>query len=264
MPIPLRFSLIRCSVDATRLAECDAGYVRAFGNEPFESIVIRDARSLAEGYNRGLARANGRFIIFSHDDAWPVSTAAIDRLAEHLDDVDVVGIAGSDVALSAAWHSAGHPHLHGHVLAPAAEGGVNALIWGAETALVTGIKLLDGCFIAARREAALSIGFDAIRYDGFHCYDADFSYRAYCSGLAVAVAADMSIYHRSGGDFGPTWQRFNERFVAAFGPALDTLSPGPHRKARAHFASIDEALRHVDIAMLRDVARRVRGGQSGS
>lgn len=255
-----RFSLIRCSVEAARLAECDAGYARAFGDEPFDSIVIRDARSLAEGYNRALAQASGRFVILSHDDAWPVSLHAIERLAAHLDTADVVGIAGGSLALSAAWLLAGQPHLHGHVLLPAADGGVQAFIWGADAPLVTGIKLLDGCFIAARREAALAIGFDASRFDGFHCYDADFSYRAHRAGLAVAVAADVSIYHRSGGRFGPAWQHFNERFVAAFGPTLDTVTPGPQRKAVARFASLDEALQHVDVELMRQVARKLRGG----
>jgi hypothetical protein len=254
----MRFSLIRCSIDPARLAQSDAGYARAFAGEPFESIVVRDARSLAEGYGRALAQARGRFVIFSHDDAWPVSPHAIDRLAAHLEAVDIVGIAGTDAALSAAWVNAGQPHLHGHVLCPDAGGGVRGLFWGADSPLVRGIKLLDGCFIATRTDVARAIGFDAVRFDGFHVYDSDFCFRAFLSGRALGVAADVTVYHLSGGDFGAEWQRYNERFVEAFGDRLDNVPPARPQKAAAHFASIAEAVSRVDFSLLAAVAARVR------
>ena len=77
----LRFSLVVCSVDRARLDECIGRYRTAFAEEPFELIVIDDARSLAEGYNRGIACAHGANIVFSHDDAFPISAAFADRLA---------------------------------------------------------------------------------------------------------------------------------------------------------------------------------------
>jgi len=80
------------------------------------------ARSLAEGYNRGIARARAANIVFSHDDAFPISAAFADRLAAHLDRVDVVGIAGATAALTGFWGYAGQPHTHGHVVAAAPNG----------------------------------------------------------------------------------------------------------------------------------------------
>jgi len=38
------------------------------GDEPYEIVAVRDARSLAEGYNRGVARSSGDIVILSHDD----------------------------------------------------------------------------------------------------------------------------------------------------------------------------------------------------
>ena len=64
-----RFSLVVCSINRARLDECVARYRAAFADEAFDLIVIDDAKSLAEAYNRGIASARGANIVFSHDDA---------------------------------------------------------------------------------------------------------------------------------------------------------------------------------------------------
>jgi len=254
----MRFTLVRCSIDPARLAQSDAGYARAFGDEPFESIVVPDARSLAEGYNRALARVRGDLVILSHDDAWPVSPHAIERVAAHLAAIDIVGVAGASAALSSAWLHAGQPHLHGHILNPAEDGSVNAYFWGADAPLVRGIRLLDGCFLAARTDVARAVGFDQVRFDGFHGADSDFCWRAARSGCALGVAADVSVYHLSGGDFGREWARYDRRFVEAHGPDLDRIAPGRQQKAAARFRSIDEAVATIDVAGQLEIARRLR------
>ncbi len=53
--------------------------------------------------------------------------------------------------------------------------------------------------LAARRDVAAAIGFDAQRFDGFHLYDADFSLRASAAGCAVSVVSDITVFHRSPG-----------------------------------------------------------------
>ena len=222
----LRFSLVVCSVDRARLDECIGRYRTAFAEEPFELIVIDDARSLAEGYNRGIARARAANIVFSHDDAFPISAAFADRLAAHLEEVDVVGIAGATAALSGFWGYAGQPHTHGHVVATAPDGShVDLLVWGAAGRRVDRIRLLDGCMIAARRDVAAALGFDAERFDGFHLYDADFSFRASAAGHAVAVVSDVTVFHRSPGSFGAEWHRYNEKFLAAHAASFDQVAP---------------------------------------
>ncbi len=158
----------------------------------------------------------GANIVFSHDDAFPISGAFADRLAAHLEQVDIVGIAGATAALSGFWGYAGQPHTHGHVVASAPEGShVDLLVWGAASRRVDGIRLLDGCMIAARRDVAVAIGFDAQRFDGFHLYDADFSLRASTAGRTAAVVSDITVYHRSVGDFDADWHRYHEIFLAA-------------------------------------------------
>jgi hypothetical protein len=254
-----RFSLVVCSVDRARLDECVARYRAAFGNERFDLIVIDDAKSLAEGYNRGIARAHGSYIVFSHDDAFPISSAFAERLAAHLEQVDVIGIAGATAALSGFWGYAGQPHTHGHVVTPAPDGShVDLLVWGAASRRIDSIRLLDGCMIAARRDVAVAVGFDAKRFDGFHLYDADFSLRARAAGYAVSVVSDLTIYHGSTGDFDADWQRYHEIFLAAHVALLDRVAPKPRRVARVPFADISAAAKEIDEKRVAELTLRLR------
>jgi hypothetical protein len=259
-----RFSLIVCSIDRARLYECVERYRAAFADEAFDLIVIDDARSLAEGYNRGIDRASSANIVFSHDDAFPISSAFADRLAAHLEQVDVVGIAGATAALSGFWGYAGQPHTHGHVIASAPNGShVDLLVWGAAGRRVDGIRLLDGCMIAARRDVAVAIGFDAQRFDGFHLYDADFSFRASAAGHAVAVASDITVFHRSPGSFDAEWHRYNEKFVAAHAASFDRIAPQRRLVARLAFADIAAAAKDVDERRVAELTLQLRTGGAG-
>ena len=258
-----RFSLIVCSVDRARLDECVARYRAAFADEAFDLIVIDDAKSLAEAYNRGIARARGANLVFSHDDAFPISIAFADRLAAHLEQVDVVGIAGATAALSGFWGYAGQPHTHGHVIASAPQGShVDLLVWGASRRRVDDIRLLDGCMIAARRDVAVAIGFDAQRFDGFHLYDADFSLRASAAGHAVAVASDITVFHRSPGSFDAEWHRYNEKFVAAHSASFDRIAPQPRLVARVAFADIAAAAKDVDERRVAELTLQLRAASA--
>ena len=254
-----RFSLVVCSIDRARRDECVARYRAAFAGEAFDLIVIDDAKSLAEAYNRAIARARGANIVFSHDDAFPISSAFADRLTAHLDEVDVVGIAGATAALSGFWGYAGQPHTHGHVVAAAPDGThVDLLVWGAAGRRVDGIRLLDGCMIAARRDVAAALGFDAHRFDGFHLYDADFSLRASVAGYAVSVVADITIYHRSTGDFDANWHRYHQIFLAAHAARLDRVAPQPRRVARIPFSDIAAAAKEIDEQRIAELTPRLR------
>ena len=254
-----RFSLVFCSINRARLDECVARYRAAFADEAFELIVIDDAKSLAEAYNRAIARARGANIVFSHDDAFPISPEFADRMAAHLEQVEIVGIAGATAARNGFWGYVGQPHTHGHVVEPSPNAShVDLLVWGAATRRIDGIRLLDGCVIAARRDVAEAIGFDAQRFDGFHLYDADFAFRASDAGHSVAVVSDITVFHRSRGSFDTTWHRYNEKFVAAHRARLDHVDPRPRRLARVAFPDIAAAAKAIDEHRIADLTPRLR------
>ncbi len=74
-----------------------------------------------------------------------------------------------------------------------------------------------------RRHVWEATRFDAERYDGFHFYDLDFTWRASGAGARLAVPADLTLFHASQGRYGEAWRRYARRFVEAAG--LDPLAP---------------------------------------
>src|SRR5580658_7626534 len=109
-------SLIICSKDAGKLSAVEAMYRIALGSYPWELIAISDAASLAEGYNRGVARSRGETFIFSHDDVEVLSPDFPARLMQHLSTFDLIGVAGTRQVINAAWASVGPPEIFGQVV----------------------------------------------------------------------------------------------------------------------------------------------------
>ena len=161
-----------------------ASYEARFAGHPFEIVGIHDARSLAEGYNRAAAQSTGDVLVFSHDDIELVTPDFAQRLLGHLEHHDGVGVAGASQARGPRWGDAGQRAIHGHILhaPPPGRKGALLMVSGFQLPVVEGIRLLDGAFIAVRRHVWEATRFDAERYDGFHFYDLDFTWRASDAG----------------------------------------------------------------------------------
>jgi hypothetical protein len=63
-----RLSIVICSIDNAKFSTVVAMYERLLADVPHEIIRIPDARSMSEGYNRGIDRSSGDVLIVSHDD----------------------------------------------------------------------------------------------------------------------------------------------------------------------------------------------------
>lgn len=225
---PLPTSIIMCSIDETKRALAVALYERLYRGRPHEIIVIRDARSLAEAYNRGIAASAGEIVVLSHDDIDILAPDFAVRLQGHLERQDIVGVMGSTEMTGPAWGWSGHPHLRGWIThyAPSTNE------WSVDIAdyrqVSTNIAVLDGVFLAAKRDVFDAIAFDSDTFDGFHLYDIDWSYRAAMAGFKVAVTGDLLLVHASRGSFDPAWERYAERFCAKHG--VGQSGPAPHRQ----------------------------------
>ena len=108
---------------------------------------------------------------------------------------------------------AGSPFLHGSVIYPD-ETGYRVAVYSRNVPLARGIRVMDGVFLAMRREVALRIGWDAEACDGFHGYDVDFTLRAAQAGLRLAVASDLGVVHRSYGSFDARWESTVSKLLA--------------------------------------------------
>jgi GT2 family glycosyltransferase len=237
MSAQIDFSIIICSHQAHRATVAHAHFEKLFAGRAHEIIMIPDAKSLCEGYNRGFQKSSGRLIIFSHDDIEFVDSTLPARLESHLNVFDVIGVAGTTLLTNGAWISAGDPHAFALFAYPdTVEGRVLVKACGRGGVAISGIQALDGCFMAAKRAAVEAIGFDAENFDGFHLYDLDFSFRAYLQGLKVAVCRDLLPIHASTGKPDQQWDKYRARFEAKFASDLAPLQNNHARVAQVRLA----------------------------
>jgi len=208
-----KISVIICSITPSKLERVTANYRRLLAGVPHEIIPIHDAQSLCEGHNRGARQARGDILVFSHDDVEILSEDFAAQLLLAMQRHDLVGVAGTDKLLGAAWMFAGWPHLHGQIGMPGAAGGITVTAYELHGRYGERMQALDGVFLAARREAVEAIGFDQQTFDGWHLYDLDFSFRAHQAGYRCATVNDLLMVHQSAGNPGEAWRRYAQRFL---------------------------------------------------
>lgn len=216
-------SIIVCSVDEARFARCSANWREMLSERHYELIRIADARGLAEGYNRGLALSRADVLVFCHDDIEILQPNIYSRLTGHLQRADLIGIAGTSRLAGGSWFAAGRPDVYGQVVQPPlpTQDGCRLELYGRSRPTEDRpIQALDGVFLAMRRGVAKALRFDAERFDGFHLYDLDFTFRAYLAGFRLAVCHDVLIYHQSRGDWGEDWRHYVAVFEKKFAGRL--------------------------------------------
>lgn len=220
------FSVIVCSINPQKFLRLKQNIESLIPKNHLEIIRISDARNMGEGYNRGARQATGDILIFCHDDIELLTPDIGYRLADRMDEYDLLGVAGSTWLLDAKWTLAGLPYLRGQVVhALTGRPGFTYSAYGMDNATSGGIQVLDGLFLAMRRNFWAENHFDE-GYDGFHLYDVDLSFRCYLAGYRVGVCNDILIEHRSLGHFDESWKRAADRFAARFGDRLESHSAG--------------------------------------
>ena len=240
-----KISVVFCSIDEAKYQTTVALFERVFADRPHELIGIRDARSLAEAYNRGIAASRGDVVLLSHDDIDVFATDFADRLCNHLNRFDVVGVMGATEMSGPAWLWSRRPHLRGWITHRAPEDREWAACIVDPRPVAGEIVVLDGVFVAARRAVFDEVQFDDETFDGFHLYDVDWSYRAAEAGFRLGVAGDLGIVHASRGRFAKDWAEHAARFCVKH--SLESLPPPPPPQLlEARFGTLDEVRAFFD------------------
>ncbi|MCL2640574.1 MAG: glycosyltransferase family protein [Phycisphaerales bacterium] len=237
-------SIVICSVNGAKFAAVSNHYRRLMADEPHEIIGIHDAVSMCDGYNRGFAHSKGDTLIFSHDDV-EILTPPPDftpRLKAHMQRYDVVGVAGTDRLVGAAWFAAGPPFVFGQV-AHVHPKGVFVYFYGVPRRVVQGIQAMDGLFLAFRREVVEKLQWDDKTFTGWHCYDIDMVFRAHLAGYKTAVACDMAVLHASSGEYGDAWQVAAKAFLQKHAGKFSVVQPLGHQFAATLANSREDALK---------------------
>jgi GT2 family glycosyltransferase len=186
-------------------------------------IVFANQRGLPEVYNARIQAAeNTEILVFMHDDVWVDDYFFVDRVIEGLRAFDVVGIAGNRrrVSRQPAWAFVDSAftwdesaNLSGRVAhGPTACG---PIAWFGD--VPAPCELLDGVFLAARRDVLATYG---ILFDPrftFHLYDLDFCRTARHSGLRLGTWP-ICLTHQSAGAFGtPAWHAAYQVYLNKWG-----------------------------------------------
>ncbi len=214
-------------VCATRMSEHDFWEKSALGkslccfaHDPciVTRISFENSRGLSEVYNESILAPHAHeILLFVHDDIWLHDYFLVDRLIDSLEDFDVVGLAGarrrSDQQV--AWFSSGNnlvPDLQflsgvvGHGESP-----FNGARYFGPTPAAC--ELLDGAFLAARKQTLRDndVLFDP-RFD-FHFYDMDFCRTARQKNLKLGTSR-ISVTHQSLGNYDtPAWRQKSQLFL---------------------------------------------------
>ncbi|MEP7205578.1 MAG: glycosyltransferase [Casimicrobiaceae bacterium] len=249
-------SVVICSIDPGKFAAVSASCARAFAAEAYEIVGIHDAASLCEGYNRGLACAKGELVVFMHDDVEILTTDLGRVLERHLATFDVVGIAGTDALRGMNWGGGGICHAYGAV-AGVIEDGYVLQLFGARDAIMPNIVALDGVFIAARREVAEAVRFDAATFDGWHGYDVDFTFRCHRAGYRLAACLDIRLIHTGRGRVDAAWLRYDKRFADKHAGLLEG-PPGTWLDVRKRVTSREALIEAWEPAALTALTTDVR------
>jgi hypothetical protein len=221
-------SIIFCSIDQAKADKIRLQYLDMLGEDEHEIIIIKDAISLAEAYNRGLNQAKGDIIVLSHDDIEFLQPSTwLSKIKRHLSLFDFIGLAGTTKLIGPAWAQAGPPNTFGQVAEISSNGEpYRVLIFGTPLTVIPSIQAVDGLFMAFRKDVANKIRFDEKSFDGFHCYDVDFSFSAYKAGFSLGVAIDIPVLHASQGQFDDQWKLYAERLYKKH---KSDLMPRRHR-----------------------------------
>jgi len=213
-------SVVVCSIDRGKFERVVADFHDRLDSVPHEIVGIHDARSLCEGYNRGSEQSRGDIVVFSHDDIRIVSPDFAAKLFASLERCDIVGVAGTTRLRCAEWNRSGWPHLAGQVMHLQPGIGWVVSVYGLHDRLVAGAQALDGLFFAVRREVLGRLQFDEATFDGWHFYDADFTYSAFQAGLRLGIRTDLLLRHDSRGRFDESYRRYAARFLRKHGAQL--------------------------------------------
>lgn len=185
------------------------------GDIPFEFIAYDNRsqnRGIAEVYNECAAKAKYDLLCFAHEDIefltenWGVDIAA--RLNES--GTGVIGFAGSTYKSSCptGWLCTRRWGVRMHYVQGYAQG-ERLYDDNPSSEKYSQVITLDGLCHFVHREVWEEVGYDEEMWQGFHCYDIDFTIATSVAGYRNYVCHTVLVKHRSSGSYNEDWYYTN-------------------------------------------------------
>jgi GT2 family glycosyltransferase len=202
-------------------------------------IIVLDNREKNEGlctvYNQGVAKANGRVLVFMHEDVWMMEKewdAVLLKKFREMPEMQILGVAGSALLVDypyALWAVANIPYTFGKVVHLLEKDELFFLSLfndrdGDQEAVV-----VDGLWFAVRKTLFEKCRFDEQIFTKFHFYDLDICMQALEHGK-VFVTTDIRVLHKSEGTFKDEWKEWSRIFIEKWKhklPAKTESEPPP-------------------------------------
>ena len=195
----------------------------AFDQRIVTHVSFANRRGLPEIYNQRIDAADGAdVLVFLHDDVWLDDYFFADRVLDGLRQFDVIGVAGNRrrSPRQPAWPFADERFTWDERSNLSGAVGHGQEPFGAVSffgPVPAECELVDGLFIAARKEAlrAKQVRFDP-RFD-FHFYDLDFCRTVRAQGLRLGTWP-IALTHQSTGALGSEpWRAKYEEYLDKWG-----------------------------------------------
>ena len=205
-------SIIICSVNAKLLQQLSKNIAETIGI-PYE-LLVADNKEANEGickvYNRLAAQAQYSYLCFIHEDVLLHKNCWGQELIEALapQNVGLVGVSGATYKSKypASW-SACNKKLyrfsgiqHFKQTGQSSQAAFNPL-----NEKLSEVAVIDGVFMATKKEVWYRFPFNELKLTGFHCYDIDLSMQLKLNGYKVVVLQELLLEHFSEGSLNQCW-----------------------------------------------------------
>jgi len=239
-------SIIVCSKDSALREKLRNNVSNTIKNE-YEWICIENEYenlSIFSAYNKGALKSKGDILVFIHEDVI-IHTKNWDKLLRnHLNDpsLGIVGNAGSTYKSKqlTSWIDVPPSYYRSNAIAGWT---VERNIHSNKTSkknMVSEVKLLDGMFLAMRREVWEEFPFDEQSYSGFHFYDQDMSMQV-GQKYQLAVCHNILVEHLSSGNYSKAWFKdaliYHKKWESQLPVSCINLSPSEIRDIE-HYSAI--------------------------
>ena len=225
-----RFQKIRF-ISATRLSESDFWKKSALGqsfkpwrNDPDVSyqFYYENTRGLPELYNVEISRSDDtNVLVFLHDDVWLNDRDLLPKLRLALKRFDAIGVAGNRrrVPNQPAW---AFTHVEEEKFIWDDAENLSGMVQHGKPGQQKGpgygkcpahCELVDGVFIAIRKDVVKTSGVSFDERFSFDFYDMDFCRSLRLAGLSLGTWP-ITLIHESGGAFNsPKWRSAFQRYI---------------------------------------------------
>lgn len=182
-----------------------------------ETVIIRDAVSMTNGYNRGMAQSDAKYKIYMHQDVLLVNQNLLKELLKIFQDdtIGMVGAIGKKEMLSSGAYT--REWDAGATVVCNATGCFSFNWSSPESGAYTEVRGIDGMFMATQQD----ILWDEERFDGWDFYDISQSERVRQEGYRIVVPniADKEepwIFHDAGQCEYTDWDKYRKVFCEAY------------------------------------------------